>query len=296
MQEMLQIRRTSPLFHLETAADVQNRVRFHNTGPGQVPGLIVMSISDDVLPDLDPVREAIVVLFNASDEAQTITVGEFAGRQLDLHPVQVYSADEVVKTSSFDVDTGAFTVPARTTAVFVERETHIPINCWLSLKKIHFSYDPTPVENAPAGVFTISTTFRNKSSRTFGDPFFKVVLLTGDNVVLNAYPEPGGKGAVIPVSYQALGGNGLWEPGEVVTIPFEIGLARKWPFLFLVSAYGIPVDGIASSALELEAATESGFQESGSQESGFQESGFEFDISEEDFKQINQQYLPIILK
>jgi pullulanase-type alpha-1,6-glucosidase len=282
MQEMLQIRQTSGLFHLETAADVQNRVQFHNTGPDQIPGLIVMSLSDQVEPDLDPVREAIVVLFNANDEAQTVTIDDFADRQLDLHPVQFYSADEVVKTALFDIDTGTFTVPARTTAVFVENEEAMAINHWLRLKRLRFFYDPTPVQDAPAGVFTISATFLNKSWHTFGDPFFKVMFLTGGNVVLNAYGGPGGKGAIIPVPYEALGGNGLWDAGELVTVPFKIGLARKRPFLFLTSAYGIPVDGISQSRLELDAAAA--------------ESDFEFKILEEDFEQMNRQYLPIILK
>ncbi|HEX6386730.1 MAG TPA: pullulanase-type alpha-1,6-glucosidase, partial [Anaerolineae bacterium] len=47
-REMLQIRRSSPLFRLQTAAAIQERLAFHNTGPEQVPGLIVMSLSDTV--------------------------------------------------------------------------------------------------------------------------------------------------------------------------------------------------------------------------------------------------------
>jgi hypothetical protein len=283
MQEILQIRRTSPLFHLQTAAEVQNRLQFHNTGSGQIPGLVVMSLSDQVEPDLDPARETIVSLFNAGDEAQTIILGDFVGRALALHPVQANSADDVVKTSSFDSTTGSFTVPARTTAVFVEKESAVAINRWLRLMRMRFSYSATPVANAPAGVFTISATFQNWSPRTFSDPFFEVVLLTGGNVVLNAQDGPGGIGSIVPVPYQMLGGNGLWDPGEQVTIPFRIGLVKKWPFLFLVSAQGILLDGGLTN-LSLEAPdTEADEQ-------------FEFDITAEDFERGNSLYLPLIYK
>jgi hypothetical protein len=119
MQEMLRLRDSSELFRLETEGDVRDRLRFHNTGPDQLPGLIVMSLSDLVEPDLDPDRELLIVLMNANDEAQTFTIGDLASAYLWLHFVQDVSADPVVTTSSYDVATGTFSVPARTTAVFV---------------------------------------------------------------------------------------------------------------------------------------------------------------------------------
>ena len=45
-REMLAIRQSSPLFRLRTAPEVISRLAFHNTGPSQVPGLIVMSLDD----------------------------------------------------------------------------------------------------------------------------------------------------------------------------------------------------------------------------------------------------------
>ncbi len=120
MREMLEIRKSSKLFRLETADDIMARLHFHNTGPDQVPGLIVMSISDmGDLPDLDPEHEMVVVLFNASNEEISFTVEELAGMGFTLHPVQAASADEIVQTSSFDAESGTFTIPAMTTAVFV---------------------------------------------------------------------------------------------------------------------------------------------------------------------------------
>ncbi|MCB8920246.1 MAG: pullulanase-type alpha-1,6-glucosidase [Ardenticatenaceae bacterium] len=117
--ELLQIRQSSPLFRLQTAVAIQDRLAFHNTGPDQMPGLIVMSLSDMVGDDLDANYDMVAVLFNANDEAAAFSSDAFAGMALELHPVQQNSVDEVVKTAVFDPDTATFSIPARTTAVFV---------------------------------------------------------------------------------------------------------------------------------------------------------------------------------
>jgi pullulanase-type alpha-1,6-glucosidase len=120
--ELLRIRYSSLLFRLETAEEVQNRLAFLNTGPDQLPGLIVMTLSDEVGKDIDPAFKSIVVLINANDEAQTFTAGALAGKKLLLHPVQRNSVDPLVRTSRFDPSTGTFVIPPRTAAVFVEYE------------------------------------------------------------------------------------------------------------------------------------------------------------------------------
>jgi len=119
-QELLALRNSSKLFRLETKQDVMDRVAFHNTGPGQIPGLIAMTISDEVGDDLDPNTEIVAALINANDEAQTFGIAALAGRELILHPIQAGSVDSVVRTASFDAGTGTFTVPGRTAAVFVD--------------------------------------------------------------------------------------------------------------------------------------------------------------------------------
>ncbi|KAA3661802.1 MAG: DUF3372 domain-containing protein [Chloroflexi bacterium] len=120
-QDWLAIRDSSELFRLETAVDVQERVVFHNVGTAQLPGLIVMTISDETATDLDPLHEMIVVVINANDEAQSFTDADLVDLELVLHPVLADSLDAVVKTSSFDAAAGTVTVPGRTTAVFVEQ-------------------------------------------------------------------------------------------------------------------------------------------------------------------------------
>jgi pullulanase-type alpha-1,6-glucosidase len=112
MREMLQIRGSSPLFRLRTGQAVMEQVAFHNTGPEQTPGVIVMSLSDDNAMQ-------IVVVFNASPNSQTHTLQSAAGQAFALHEVQRDSRDPVVRNASYEIETGAFDVPARTTAVFV---------------------------------------------------------------------------------------------------------------------------------------------------------------------------------
>ena len=113
MREMLRIRKSSKLFRLRTGDDVKERVEFHNTGPGQVPGLVVMSLRGH--RDVE-----IVVLFNATTERQDFVLDTGGDdEEFELHRVQRYSRDAVVRTSSYDEDSATFSVPARTTAVFV---------------------------------------------------------------------------------------------------------------------------------------------------------------------------------
>jgi pullulanase/glycogen debranching enzyme len=108
LKEMLHIRKSSSLFRLESAAEVIGRLSFHNTGPDQVPGLIVMRLVGD--------DEAIIVLFNASAQAQAFALEGAAG--FELHPVQRASSDPVVRRARVEQATETFHVPARTVAVF----------------------------------------------------------------------------------------------------------------------------------------------------------------------------------
>ena len=117
MLEMLVIRKTSGLFRLRTADEIKQAVSFYNVGPNQTPGLIVERIANPG-KFCFPVSQA-VVLVNATPQSQTFTDLAFRRQPLQLHPVQAVSNDPVVRTSKFQSATGTFTVPARTTAVFI---------------------------------------------------------------------------------------------------------------------------------------------------------------------------------
>jgi pullulanase-type alpha-1,6-glucosidase len=117
MLEMLLIRKTSKLFRLRDAEDVRKAVTFYNVGPDQVPGLIVERITNTDRFCVGASQA--VVLVNATPQAQTFTDAAFKRQPLLLHPIQAVSSDPVVRASKYQWTTGTFTVPARTTSVFV---------------------------------------------------------------------------------------------------------------------------------------------------------------------------------
>lgn len=119
-RELLQVRYSSPLFRLQTAEEIQNRVVFHNVGPQQMPGLIVMTVSDLVGADLDANWDGVAVLINSRNEAVTFTNPDLVNVDFELHPVLQNSVDSQLASASYDLNTGSFSVPALGAAVFVQ--------------------------------------------------------------------------------------------------------------------------------------------------------------------------------
>ena len=119
-KEQLQVRYSSPLFRLPDAESIHKRLKYHNTGPNQIPGIIAMSISDGTCAGaaLDRSYDGVVVVFNAHIEEQSIDLG-ITG--MELHPVLIDGTDEVVKAAT--EQNGVFTVPAHTAAVFVKPQS-----------------------------------------------------------------------------------------------------------------------------------------------------------------------------
>lgn len=129
--EQLMIRYSSPLFRLQTAEQVNNRVAFHNTGPDQVPGIIAMTISDGVCTetDLDDSLDGVLVLFNADTTAKTITLNLEGMR---IHAVLAAGKDPLQKESV--ISNGSFTIPGLTATVFEKPQQdgrgEFPCNEW----------------------------------------------------------------------------------------------------------------------------------------------------------------------
>ncbi len=142
-REYLQIRKSSPLFRLQTAQAVQQSLSFLNTGPWQIPGLIVMKLINS--GDIDPLYDCIVVFFNASPNSVTFADSSFVDKEFELHPVQAASQDAVFERANFDMFSGAFTVPGRTTAVFVLRSMAQPAASATPNATAVLSADTTPV-------------------------------------------------------------------------------------------------------------------------------------------------------
>ncbi|MFY1637778.1 pullulanase-type alpha-1,6-glucosidase [Solwaraspora sp. WMMB335] len=115
--ELLRIRASSPVFALDTAHEVQQRVSFPLAGPAETPGVITMRLRS---AGLDRRWRSVTVIFNATPAPVTQRLPELRGAGIELHPELRGSVDPVVRTAAFDRATGTFTVPARTTAVFVQ--------------------------------------------------------------------------------------------------------------------------------------------------------------------------------
>ena len=117
------LRFSSPLFRLGETDLINERVTFPGSGPEASPGLVVMGIDDlagEYAVDIDPELEGLLVVFNTTPDPVTEQVDGFAGRELELSQVQADGADDVVRTTAWDVVSGTVTVPARTVAVLVE--------------------------------------------------------------------------------------------------------------------------------------------------------------------------------
>lgn len=117
-EELLEIRKSTPLFHLADAHLIQQKLSFPTSGPEQTPGVIVMQLDDTAGIDVDPELKGLVVVFNASDETTTQTIPETVGTSYTLHPLQTSASDPIVKAAAHHMGNGSFTVPARTVAVF----------------------------------------------------------------------------------------------------------------------------------------------------------------------------------
>jgi pullulanase len=116
-QEFLKIRYSSGLFRMATLGEIQQNLKFLNTGPNQVPGLIVMKL-DANGGNYGPYKH-ILVVFNGTNGQVNFSDPSLQGLSLALHPFQRSELDPVVRQSTFNSKSGMATVPALTTAVFV---------------------------------------------------------------------------------------------------------------------------------------------------------------------------------
>ena len=230
-RELLAIRQSSPLFRLRTAEDVAERVTFDNVGPEQIPGLIVMTLSDEAGADLDAGLERIVVLLNAGDESVTFTQDGAAGRPLALHPVQASSIDPRARAASFDPATGTFAIPARTTAVFVEPTPDTtppeltvavsPDRLWPPnhrLVTVRATVTATDATDPDPTVELVSVTSSEPDAGTRGgDRSGDIVIVDERTFRLRAERSPRGDGRVYTITYRAtdVSGNSALASAEV---------------------------------------------------------------------------------
>jgi pullulanase-type alpha-1,6-glucosidase len=119
-RKYLKIRKSSPLFRLQTSEKVLGSLRFHNTGKSQIPGLIAMSLTDSQDFPIDPIFEVVLVLFNANPKPIEYQITETPELNLHLHPQLV--DEPSFEAASFNHDTHTFSIPGISSAVFVKQK------------------------------------------------------------------------------------------------------------------------------------------------------------------------------
>ncbi|MCU6496805.1 DUF3372 domain-containing protein [Rugamonas sp. A1-17] len=121
-RDLLAIRSSSTLFRLRTAADIKQRLRFHNTGSGQVPTVIVAHLDGAGYAGAN--FKSITYLINVDKVAQRVRVAEEKNHRYQLHPVHtnMAAADKrVALEAKYDAASGTFAIPPRSAVVFVEK-------------------------------------------------------------------------------------------------------------------------------------------------------------------------------
>jgi pullulanase-type alpha-1,6-glucosidase len=120
-RDLLAIRASSTLFRLRTAQDINQRLRFHNTGAAQVPTVIVAHL--DGVGYAGANFKSITYLINVDKVAQRVTVAEEKNRAYQLHPVHTGKAaadKRIASQAKYEKATGTFAIPPRSAVVFVE--------------------------------------------------------------------------------------------------------------------------------------------------------------------------------
>ncbi|HEX3765365.1 MAG TPA: pullulanase-type alpha-1,6-glucosidase [Kofleriaceae bacterium] len=118
-RDLLEIRASSPLFHLRTGAEIKQRLTFYNTGSRQEPTVVVGHLDGRGMRGAE---DDLIYLVNVDKVAHTLTVDAEKHKPYHLHPVQArFDAGDhrPALAARYDRATGAFTVPPRAAVVFV---------------------------------------------------------------------------------------------------------------------------------------------------------------------------------
>lgn len=119
-RDLLAIRTSSSLFRMPTAADIQQRLRFYNTGAQQNASVVVGQLDGKDYSGAG--FKSVIYFINVATEPQTLVIPAEQGRSYHLHPVHTAAeaADKrLAKSAKYDAS-GSFTIPERSAVVFVE--------------------------------------------------------------------------------------------------------------------------------------------------------------------------------
>lgn len=121
--DLLRIRNSTPLFHLNDAAEVQQRLHFYNTGPDQNPAVIAAHLDGRGLAG-NPFA-ALMYFINVSQHAQTLAIPEQQHLRYQLHPVHMQSHPgdpRIAAEARYLSEHGTFVLPARSVVCFVRTD------------------------------------------------------------------------------------------------------------------------------------------------------------------------------
>ena len=116
--DLLKIRKSSKLFRLETAQDVQVRLSFYPSDSQSNSKLIAGHLQGHDLNDF----AELIYFVNVSEKSQSLEIPQLAQKTFELHPVQASpnAADARPRESAKYLNaTGTFEIPARSAVVFV---------------------------------------------------------------------------------------------------------------------------------------------------------------------------------
>ena len=119
-RDLLAIRKSSSLFHLRTGDEIKQRLTFYNTGSLQEPTVIAGHLDGRGYAQAGV--SDLMYFVNVDKIAHTLTIAAEKTKPYGLHPVhrQAGAADpRPAADATYDAATGAFTIPPRTTVVFV---------------------------------------------------------------------------------------------------------------------------------------------------------------------------------
>ncbi len=116
--DWLTIRKSTGLLRLQSASEINKRLKFFNTGPSGNAALIAAQLSGEGLNDF----AQLFYFVNVSQQTLSFQDAQFAGKSFVLHPVHMArnAADKrPMEMARYDGTSGTFSIPPRTALVFV---------------------------------------------------------------------------------------------------------------------------------------------------------------------------------
>lgn len=200
---------------------------------------VVLLAEEMVMIELDPELEY-VYFDHTGPEAENFDVDI----RYSWPDGDVFEHDQLVYlpagTESAYIDFGAWDGLLEP-ALFIDDVLQNPsVNHRLKQVESATSYDPTPQEGAPAGVYRFTGTFQNVTEVSFSDVYFTVSNLRDGDQLLNEGANS--SDGFVPVPDSLLGEDGILGMNESFTFTFEVAVSSPSFPGITVDVNGVPYD------------------------------------------------------